>query len=135
DLPLHLGAVYVFQRTSTGWAQTQLLVRPEFEGEQDPPPDEEFPSSFGLSVSLSGDRLGTIWYGNGHMPLGYLYERRGVWAPVAALSRDEGGGEYPRRMLLSGSIATLDNTDGHSGSGTGVYELPPLWELPPRVGP
>lgn len=129
DKPLHLGAVYVYQRTANGWAQVQILVRPEFEETE--PPVEDF-SNFGAEISLSGDRLATTWDNvDGLLPLGYIYERRGVWAPVASLSHEPGiYGGGPR---LSGPIVIMGVSDGHSGSGSVVYELPPLWELPPRV--
>jgi hypothetical protein len=130
DAPLHLGAVYVFQRTAESWAQVQILVKPEFE--QEPPSHEELPSEFGGSVALSGDRLATDWSDfDGAMPLGYLYERRGVWAPVAGFNHEPG--TYTGSVHLSGTVATVGVSDGHSGAGTVIYELPPLWTLPPRV--
>jgi len=131
DAPLHLGAVYVFQRTAQSWAQVQILVKPEFEQEGEPP-YEELPSEFGTSVALSGDRLATDWSDfDGAMPLGYLYERRGVWAPVAGFNHEPG--TYTGSVRLSGANATVGVSDGHSGAGTVIYELPPLWTLPPRV--
>jgi FG-GAP repeat len=128
DKPLHLGAVYVYQRTANGWAQVQILVRPEFE-EADPIDDF---AEFGRDVSLSGDRLSTNWNNfDGILPIGYIFERRGVWAPVAGLNHEPG--IYGGAPHLSGAIAIVTVSDGHSGSGSVVYELPPLWELPPRV--
>ncbi|HEY5808168.1 MAG TPA: FG-GAP repeat protein [Povalibacter sp.] len=128
DQPLHLGAAYVFQRTATSWAQMQLLVKPEFTSDEAPP--EEFNTAFGYTVSISGDRLSVS---STPSPPAYVYERRGVWAPVAGLHEETRANGAVGQ--LSGSIAVQEATDGHSGAWGVAYELPPLWTLPPRVDP
>lgn len=129
DHPGHPGAVYVFQRAATGWAQVQLLVKPEIR--TDPPPPEEPDSTFGESVALSGDRLATTWTSSapegGLLPQVYLYERRGVWAPVAGLVT------YAE---LTVSSVLLSDTAAIQTMNIGVsfgHGLPALWTLPPRV--
>lgn len=130
DQPLHLGAAYIFQRTAAGWAQVQLLVKPEFFFDDMPQETDE--AIFGYEVSISGDRLSISWANFGGLsPPAYLYERRGVWAPVAGLIGEEY--LFGSVGLLSGSIAVQSVGDGHSGSSGVAYELPPLWTLPPRV--
>jgi hypothetical protein len=134
DSPLHIGGVYLFQRTATSWAQMQLLVRPEF----DPPGDiDDEPAAdarFGDTLGLSGDRLVVEWhatYGDaGLPPAAYLYERRGVWAPVAQLRPEF---SFPRRVVLSGSTAVTTTSSDSYATPQSVFELPELWTLPPRV--
>ncbi|HEY5809140.1 MAG TPA: FG-GAP repeat protein [Povalibacter sp.] len=126
DQPRHPGAAYVFQRTATGWAQIQVLVKPVVE--TDPPIPEESHPIFGELVSVSGDRLVTTWNSSDFLlSQTYLYERRGVWAPVAGLVT------YPElssvRVYLSGSVAIQTMNVMISFP----HELPPLWTLPPRV--
>jgi len=124
DRPLHAGAVYIHQRTATGWAQVQLLVRPEA---TDAPAPEETESNFGERVAVSQDRLIATWNMDVTASLTYLYERRGVWAPVAQLFT------YPGlradKVLLSGAIPIQTMNVLVSFD----HRLPELWTLPPRV--
>ena len=125
DQPLHLGAAYVFQRTASNWALVQLLVKPESPGEE---PQE---SEFARDVTLSGDRMSISWSsGEAPRPPAYLYERRGVWAPVAELLPQELTGGGAARISGSSGIQTLGDV---TGSGNVAYEFPELWTLPPRV--
>ena len=131
DNPLHPGAIYTFQRTTRGWAQTQILVKPEFPPEF---PDEESSAPFGNSVALSGDRLIAEWGSPTEPGLAYLFERRGVWAPVATLDMIETY-LYSRTVLLSGTTAIVNaNDEAYWWPGLS-YELPGLWTLPPRLPP
>lgn len=129
DQSKHPGAAYVFQRTATGWAQMQLLVKPEIGA--DPPPAEEPDSTFGRAVALSGDRLVVMWASSdafgGVAPQAYLYERRGVWTPVAGLMTD--ADLTADSVLLADAVAIQSMNIRVSFP----HELPPLWTLPQRV--
>ncbi|MBB6096299.1 hypothetical protein HNQ60_005221 [Povalibacter uvarum] len=125
DRPLHPGAAYVLRRTASTWAQVQLLVKPE---EMDEPAPDESESSFGESIAVSEDRLVASWnLSDSSLSRAYLYERRGVWAPVAQLFTYEGLVSVD--VLLSGPIAIQTMNVMVSFD----HELPELWTLPPRV--
>ncbi len=129
DQALHPGAVYVFQRTATNWAQVQLLVKPEATPGE--PPAEETTSYFGGQVALTAERLVASWvpeeFTTPQVPHAYLYERRGVWAPVAQLTTYPDLASY--ELLLSDAFA-IQTTNVRVSF---PYELPPLWTLPPRA--
>jgi hypothetical protein len=129
DQALHPGAVYVFQRTATSWAQMQLLVKPEATPGE--PPAETTTSYFGGQVALTAERLVASWvpeeFTTPQTPHAYLYERRGVWAPVAQLSTYPDIASYD--LLMSDSLV-IQTTNVRASY---PYDLPPLWTLPPRV--
>ena len=118
DQPLHRGAGYVFQRTANNWALVQLLVKPE--SVPDEPDEEEQRSEFARHVTLSGDRMSISW-SSGYAPPAYLYERRGVWAPVAELAPE--GAPSGSAALISGSIG-IQTLGDVTGSGKVTYEFP-----------
>ncbi len=132
DSPLRSGAAYLFQRTASGWAQTQLLVHRQYEAGEVAPTD---PSNFGGAVALSGDRLivqnRPEFPYTSFEPLAYLYERRGVWAPVAGLASPSALAS--ETLFLSDALAVVDAFESVRYGPSLSFDLPDLWTLPPRA--
>ncbi|MCP3917434.1 MAG: hypothetical protein GY711_17955 [bacterium] len=119
DLGHDSGSVYVYERTSSGWTETQRLL----------PIDYDVPCRFGSSVALDGDTLlvgapGRV-NGSGH-PVGaiYVFERgpsgwqqTGLLKPPVAPTSTSGGFGGP--VDLDGDIAVAGaSSDSHNA---------PLW--------
>lgn len=81
----YAGAVYVYQRSVSGWNEVARLT----------PPDAAYGDHFGTSVSINGDRLivGAYYDGDRGVNSGsaYVYERDGLtWSQVAKLIAPDG---------------------------------------------
>lgn len=98
------GAVYVYERKSDGWSQTQKLTAS----------DQDIVDRFGISVTISGDRalIGSAWGDGNQQNSGavYVYERGvGGWIEVQKLTALDGvaGDHFGASVDLDGGIAIV----------------------------
>lgn len=111
------GAVYVYQRDSTGWQFETIVTGP-------PAEDGEHGSSiwaFGQSLALEGGRA---LIGAGDINLAFLYEENSGWIPQAKLTGDVQ--MFPNGMFLSDGTVMQNYYALFGEEAIYVFELPQL---------